>query len=296
MRIGFFLSGDERFPSARIGGINVVKELGERGLEIEVVHYPSNPSIQMPDMSHIVSDFDILVFQKKGGVGFQKTVQACKKKGVKTVYSCCDYVPTLIKYAELCDIGVSPSKFMCRLAGKNWVWIPDMYEDFCSECKYIDEKASPLWFGTEDSYRALEKLVPFKPITISDHPEADLAWSLEAMNDLAEYGNVVVVPQELTVFGMSKGAGRVVQARVMGFPVIASSVPAYKEIPGVAFANSENEWLEALEYMDSVSVRRELGNLGRNGLEIQFSPEQVGNRWLAVFFSLLGSRRAIKGT
>jgi len=298
MKIGWVLCGPDHIGTARISGTNLVNELKRQKVDASIIHQPEFPTLNMPHIEERLEgkNYDLIVFQKRGGPGFISAMKYCREHRIKTVYNCGDYIEAALVYAKLCDAQVSPSKHMCKLLGRTWKFIPSGFETFSGHYVHKDEGARPFWFGNASNKEPLDKLVPFICTTISNFAGCTVEWSLDVMNRLYEFGNVSVLPQSNSAWGVSKGEGRAVQSKAMGFPVIATPIPAYRKLPGIMFAVTPQDWQDRLEELNNPETRLKWSREGRTEIEMKYNIEQIALRWMALFFSLLGSQQATNET
>lgn len=97
-KVGFVLVSNEARPqpSTRIAALNLFPRLREAGFEPVVVHQPPSdaPVPELPDFADTLADagFRAVVFQKVSGDSVLAQVQRLRQRGVRTIFSVCDFV------------------------------------------------------------------------------------------------------------------------------------------------------------------------------------------------------------
>ncbi|RYX81792.1 glycosyltransferase [bacterium] len=315
-RVFWLLSGDETIASSRIQGYLIHQHLLERGVDSRLLLAPPFWLKELPWKSSEeialteLCGTDIVVLQKLRGEAAQSLARALRKSGSITVYIDCDYRPEN-KVAFECDVVVCPSETLAnfyRENGASEVMCVCDPAEFWSEPEEISkrytnnssqDKLKLCWVGNKTNWLTLEPLqallrepefADFQLVTVSNHPDADVVWSLETVRQVLDECDIGVVP---TVGGFKqavKSSNRIVQCMAIGLPVIAGRIPSYEETmrhgeTGL-FADTPEEWRDALRILRDSNKRRELSTNAYKEVRQKFSLDSIVTDWLRVFEDL----------
>ena len=118
--------------------------------------------------------------------------------------------------------------------------IPDPLEYWSPASVQTPWKRKPpyrtLWIGSARNWHQLigfkdmleqSELTDFQLITISDHPEADLPWSLDTVRDQIELADLGIIPTSSDNRSAMKSHNRATLFMSLGVPILVSDGPIY---------------------------------------------------------------------
>lgn len=159
------------------------------------------------------------------------------------------------------------------------------------------DKLKVYWFGYGGNSWLAEKLrymieddLRMKLITIHEHPNADIPWSLDTVYQELSKADIIIVPANFKR-QPCKSNNRLTQAMAFKKPVICDPLPAYLEIVenGVnAFITSEGNDLEWYSYLKTLRDDSDLRDLmGKAALKTarKYSIEAMTLKWLDMLSS-----------
>lgn len=311
MKIGWVLINGINTPSSRIEGYNLHYWLLKQGIDSKILHSPANYNPTLVK-SLDFGDRDIVIFQKICLGMVKEMVWQCKRIGIKSIYIVDDLIVEAIPISKEADITVCGDnsiligKFLKQNGvAKEIVYISNSYETDKSFCKenYGTEKIKAVWFGTECHFlEALEiepilKELGYEYMTICSHPRATKKWSLETVWEDIRSADAVVIPYlgKLSEYEKVKGPNRLIQAMVIGMPVITSPYPSYLDIIKqgkngiIALDNTLQGWKTYLSMMKDVGLRKRMGQQARKDVIDIYGIEEVGKKWVELFHYLKSS-------
>jgi len=111
-------------------------------------------------------------------------------------------------------------------------------------------------------------------------------WNAQTENkDLAE-STIGIMPLENSYWEMGKCGFKLIQYMASGIPVVASPLPANRDIvtSDVGFtAESEDEWYEKLSLLlESFELRQKMGQAGRKRVEESYSYQVWGKKYVEL--------------
>jgi glycosyltransferase involved in cell wall biosynthesis len=313
-RVYWLLCGDRQIASSRLQGYAVHEYLQRRGINSHLVLAPSGPVTDPP--WHWENDWrlakmtagGIVVIQKLRGRHTLALVQFLRQAGTKVIYVDCDHDPEC-RIGFECDGVVCPSQRLASYytaGGAVQVWmIPDPIEIWHDASRIqrrpIDpQRVKVCWFGSKDNWDSLvvvrsvlaePEFQAFQLITISNHPEATHAWSLDTLRRVSLKCEVGVVPTTADIHQSFKSNNRVTQAMALGLAVVAGGIQAYEDAivhgrTGLV-ARSPAEYRAAFRRLLHAEERRRLAVCGHEFALLNFRMEQIGPRWERCLHDLL---------
>ena len=304
--VNWVLFGDRSLASSRLQGYAIHDFLVRRGHPSRLLSTPPFPIREPPWRGRTVATVaklaagQTVVLQKLGGRRAGELVEALRSRGAAVVYAAAD----LERENELplrCDAVVCSSRLLAerwRALGASAVQVPEP-ADFWREPseRPTDGRVRLCWIGHRKNWRTvvplrglLAELPEFELVTVSNHAEADVPWSLEAAEAELAAADAVVVPTRDDEVARYASPNRVVQAMAAGKPVVAARIPPYEEliVDGVTglLCATPDEWRAALAQLGDSERRRELARRGWESVRPEFRIDAVGERWLEVFASL----------
>jgi len=309
LRVSWLLYGDRTLASSRLQGYLVHDELRRRRIESELLLAPPFPVKDVPwpaeldePLARALAD-RVVVFQKLGGPRSEDFRRALHRAGAATVYVHSDLEPENELPLE-CDVVVCSSRWLGAWYGergaRHAVVIPDPAEAWREPARIDGEPRRPgslrvAWVGYRKSWETVPPLreVLRRPgleelelVTVSNHPEADVPWSLESALHAVESCDVGAVPTRRDESALAKSSNRVVSFMALGLPVVADRIDAYEEliVDGETgfLCNGPEDWERALLALRSPDLRAEIARRARERVDPEFRLETVVGRWLDV--------------
>jgi hypothetical protein len=309
IRVAWLLYGDRALASSRLQGYLVHDELRRRGVGSVLLLTPPFPVKEVPwppELDERVASAlrgRVAVFQKLGGPRSRAFRKALAAAGVGTVYVHSDLEPENELPLE-CDAVVCSSRWLAdryrQLGAARVETIPDPAEAWRNPNEITGEPRQPgrlrlAWVGYRRSWEtvaplrevlARPELETFELVTLSNHPEADVQWELEAARRVVEGCDVGAVPTRRDETALAKSSNRVVSFMALGLPVVADRIRAYEEVivdgeTGFLCAGP-NDWEQALLALRSQELRRDVALRARSRVDPEFRLATVADRWLDV--------------
>jgi glycosyltransferase involved in cell wall biosynthesis len=282
MSVFWFLSGNEKAASSRIHGINIHKFLRKKGLSSIIIQKPSNFSNDIVISKYYEEIFkcflrksDTVIFQKLYGKRTIGLAKYLKEQGIRIIFVDCD-LPLKKEIAQIADCVITPSTLLKE----------QYLEAGCDNIKKIDDavefssypgleprsKKRIVWFGSGkgNKWEAVNwfkiEVLPFlnecfEFVTISDHEEADVQWSLSSFQLQLKKSDISVIP----VIGYDhenvKSANRVTQSLAYGLPVVCGEIKSYTEIVNSDIglvSNNAKDWINFINKLKDDVFLKEL--------------------------------------
>lgn len=144
--------------------------------------------------------------------------------------------------------------------------------------------------ATADFLRPILTDLGMQFVTMSEWPQHDVRWRRDTwLAELAK-ADIVVCPQRV-VLQPAKSANRAVQAMVLGRPVVASPLPAYKEVirhgENGFICDTPEEWKTSLlRLRDDPALRQKIGERARETVATAYSVATIGVKWKSLLSDL----------
>lgn len=314
MTVHWILFGSRATGSSRIHGHRIHEELLRQGYDSRLLIAPPD-DVQMYDLpwadpeslanSDTIAGDDTVIFETVRGERAQRFAAALKLRGVRVCFLECDLYPES-ELANSATIIVCTSHFLAEEMRRRHSTIPveaipDPYEDRLRteelpvRVRNESRGLRVLWMGqaghweTLDEVRRILREPEFQDLdltTVSNHPQADVMWSLRTSLSILRSADVLVVPVSQSRQALAKSSNRVVQGMAMGCVVLAGDLPSYREV----IASGENgfvcrtpeEWREALRAVRDVSCRRGIAYRAHQSVFEEFSLERITCRYVQV--------------
>ncbi|MFN8379625.1 MAG: glycosyltransferase [Anaerolineae bacterium] len=314
-RIFWFLIGGPDIASSRIHGYHIHHYLRAQGWETHILLEPNAgdwiSDIPLP-LSTVLQQRlfragDIAVFQKVSGMNTAALIEHLTGLGVKTVFIDCD-MPLKLPEASVALWTICTSKYLTRQylssGTRHVVYLPDPAEDLPVSSGASPEKSQIrcIWFGNWSPERAQgvaqirailseSEFSDFEFRVISNVPQADVQWSLETIGGELAGADLAVLP--VSVAGdaeKAKSANRAIQAMASGLPVVASDIPAYREVIERGWngylCSSPDDWRTAFRELRDPQARGQMAQNARTYAAETASLEVVGPLWETFFRNL----------
>jgi hypothetical protein len=322
IRVIWVLAGSEWLASARLKGVVVDDHFRRtKGNVFSRIAY-------MPDTKYLDESLtwrrrlwkpilnqgiDVVCFQTRAGAT-EAFLSDCRASGVATVFSVSDLnierVPGRVW--ELSDAVVVSSEALAQKVGMvhpRVVMIDDMI-DVPEDCAILPSSAKDqdlvlIWTGHRDRWNdvafvnqvlGVGEFASFCLKTISNHQQATHPWTPNTAWEDARRGDIAVVPAQLTARMAAASANRLACFMAMGFPVVATPIPAYRAHirhgENGLLATTVEEWRACLRQLRDPMVRKRLGENARNTMSVKaLRIPEVAARWQQLFASLAPDRR-----
>jgi len=322
IRVIWVLAGNEWLGSARLKGMVVDDYFRRRKGKVfsRIAYMPGTRYLSAAMTwrrstwrSVLKQGIDVVCFQTRTGAT-EAFLKDCRAGGVAAVFSVSDRdiesVPRAV--LELSDAVVVSSEPLARQAGTvhsrvilidDPIDVPEDYTIIPSPANGRD--LTLVWLGHQDRWsdvafvRQVFDCDEFAPIclkTISQHPQATHQWTPTTVWDDARRGDVAVIPAELTGRGAAKSSNRLACFMAMGFPVVATPIPAYeahiRHGENGFLATTVEDWRACLRQLQDATVRKRVGENARDTASVKaLRIPAVAARWQQLFESLVESRR-----
>ena len=247
----------------------------------------------------------IVVFQKVHRGAAPWLMRFLRLAGRRIIYVECDDRDDLA-FARHVDVIVAPSEHLAahlsQRSGVRSVHIPDPVEYW--ERQALDRAWCPKqryrtawvgnhknWHQVADLKRSLKSdgLDAFQLITISDHPEADVVWSLETIRADLLRCDLGIIPVTGDQPSSMKSHNRATLFMALGLPLIVSASSVY--------AGLVRDEETGFVYRDKDDLRRILQRLGSTDLVSRvranamlaaeaYSIDRIADRWRDLFVAV----------
>jgi glycosyltransferase involved in cell wall biosynthesis len=161
-----------------------------------------------------------------------------------------------------------------------------------------------VWMGSQDNWKTLDILnealdkiddFSFTLKTISNHPDADVAWDVKTVEEEILTGDIAVIPAFDNDWGKAKSNNRLTTFMALGMPVIASRIPSYNKIikhgNNGFLADNVDSWVKHLLQLKDVEMRRKIGAQARKDVVSEYNIDVIGKRWIEVLNKVLTNKR-----
>ena len=306
MKIHWLLCGGINIPSSRIHGINVHKELLNKGFNSIISHSPKFYTKDLIWREFFIKCFllglssrDVVVVQKLEGNNTIKLLEGVCKIGASIVLVDCD-LPLKSKVAKYANIIVCPSESLANmyreLGFQNVNVIYDAVEIFKKPIKRDIVNRKLIWFG-KSGLGKWEKIMAFrkenlplittkwKLFTLSDHEQVDYKWDIKTFAEIISDHDLTIIPIDKSETNLVKSANRCTQSMALGVPVLSNFIDSYAEVVqnnknGLVSDNFE-DWKEFLKKCENPEFLSELKQRAYND-SLRFSIEKIVWDWIQI--------------
>lgn len=244
------------------------------------------PASNLADTSLNDPTADILVFAKPF-LEDLKIAWKVKERGGKIIVDYCDdnfsMYPHYKTFLDLADAVTCTTKTMqdrILELGRVASIIEDPYEfdEVEPHCKGVNL----LWFGHAINYYSLKDALPSiegYPLRVVSNIPGSIPWSHETMLDEFSKADIVIIPETKH----HKSANRAVEAIRQGCFVVAESVPALEEIPGIWLGNIKDgiEWASKNQQEANERIK-----LSQSYVAERFAPRTQALAWSKIIREL----------
>ena len=318
--LAWLLHGDRSVASSRLQGYLIHEEICRRassGLNSHLVYAPPLPYRDVPwspsarRLLASAAQGGIVVFQKMLGPATEQLVTELASAGVTTVYIQCDLEPEN-RIPTLCDLVVCPSREMAdRLlaqGAQRVECIPDPAEMVWPApvpTRKVRRALRICWLGhavnfhTLDPVRAIlqeEEFRDMQLVTISNHADADVPWSLDAVREVVPTCDFAVVPSGDGDAYRVKSSNRALLFMAAGIPVVAGDLQSYREVirhksTGMLTSDAEG-YRAAFRLLRDPEIRSVIASQAHQYCFDHFTVNRIVDRWIALFTSLVPGSNA----
>lgn len=322
LRANWILGGDASIATTRLHGLMLLRPLAQLGVRTRVLSQPPFPLMDAPwpqgrqeQVARLVAG-EIVVFQKLRGPNAVALAERLRAAGSATVFVHGDYEPDNPVVVR-CDTFVGSSRRLAdfwRARGAADVhYIPDPAEWWCERSEIDGAPREPgvvrlAWMGHRANWETLAPLRAllaesefrdFRLLTVANHPEADVAWSPQAIRQAVASSDVGVVSTRTPPVSTVKSSNRVVQFMAAGKPVIADRIPSYEEVVREGetgfLCDSAEDWRAALRELRDPERRRTVATAAWDTVDPDYRVERIARRWVEVFSSLASDSTRVTG-
>jgi glycosyltransferase involved in cell wall biosynthesis len=309
-RVTWVLAGNEWVGSSRLKGILIDRYVRENhcGFVSNISYMPLRLDIQLRWQRHewlpVLDRVDVLVIQTWIGSTLN-LLEDCRQRGVAVVFTLSDMefhkVPQrLFELIDAIVVSSEPLKKEASKFHKNVFFIDDPIE-VPTDCTRMPTNhgfdPELVWFGHPDHWSETEfikgimdypEFASLKLRTVTRYPGATHQWNPDTCWRDISQSDLAVIPCKLDEWGISKSSNRLASLMALGYPVIASPIPSYKEFieHGVNgfFAVTERDWIECIRLLRDPGFRNQVGTAARETPALKkIKVERVAEQWFDLF-------------
>jgi len=313
IKVFWLLRGSHNTASSRLQGYLIHQELRKHHtsfIDSKLILDPPFWIDTVPWTAEMYDEFveiskgQIVILQKMFGEKFINLVKKIRSKGGVVIFVHCD-LDEENKVPFFCNTLIVPSKKLAewyRIKGLNDIRIiNDPIEHSWQKPLKVKNSSKSLtigWIGHSNNWLSLDEIqsvleeedfFDFKLITISNHIDADVKWSLENVKKTIVDFDIAVVPIIKSNDVNVKSSNRITMFMSAGIPVIAGDLYAYREviqngINGFVF-NSRDELKEQLTILRDPKIRSNIGVKGFSTVQKSYSLTKITEKWVEVIMS-----------
>jgi glycosyltransferase involved in cell wall biosynthesis len=268
------------------------------------------------------NDYDLIVIEKELFPNIPYFIEKILLKGRLYVLDFDDYIATYYKVNafkrpflgskidKLVDgamfVTVGNHWYFEEFKSNNLIFLPTVInlEDYSNVKKdYLTKVVTIVWIGSPTTVKYLQIVVPAlkrlakkhivklkvigAAITIEGVDVEIVDWSAQTEAKELLSSDIGIMPLEDTLWEKGKCGFKLIQYMACGLPVVASQVPANEEIieNGVNgfIVYNEIDWYTRLEELIlNASLREQFGKSGRKRIEIDYSYQVWGDRYVNI--------------
>lgn len=309
-RTNWVLFGDRTLSCSRLQGYAIHDYLVREGQPSRLLSAPPFPIKDVPweppvhELAARLVGGEIVVLDRLKGPRAEALVSELVRRGTPVVFAASDWEPTN-PLPTLCTAIVCSS----RLLAEHWtglgydaVVIPEPADFWVAPETASRPRSGPIrlcWIGHRKNWPTLESLRDllsrpdfddFELVTVSNHADADVQWSLAAAESALRGSDIAVVPTRTDEAAGYASANRAVQAMAAAKPVVAGRIAAYEDLidHGVNgyLCDDLEAWRGALVELRDPTVRAAVGARGFETVRPRFHIEVTGRHWTDRLASL----------
>ena len=283
---------DENYPTTRIRALNIDRWLNKNGISSEISAGYTKKSVD--ELFSRLKQKDIVIFFNHGALEVE-LITRLQRAGISTIYDLNEDVANqeeIINAVSLttCCSTVLANKYRnCRT-----ITIPDAYEKPENEIVKSENAKLKVYMCAmggniclADSLKPIIEKLGMELIRMSEWKEYEVKWELKTWLQELSKADIIICPQRPEQ--NAKSNNRATQAMSLGKPIIASPLPAYKEV----IKNGENgfiaenieDWEKYLTLLQDKTMREKIGKAAKESVN-NYSIDAVGRLWVEVFKEL----------
>ncbi|MCD7880028.1 MAG: DUF616 domain-containing protein [Candidatus Gastranaerophilales bacterium] len=281
-RITFITSTDEQIGSTRLRVYKIANELKRRGFDVSI-----NENAKKADV--IIFQKSDLNFLKKKFYKYLLTTRAF------IVYDFDDlYLGDYRDFVKFSDCSIAGSQYLKDYFlkyNKNIFVLDDIIDvvdiDIPLKKSFNLNNPKLVWYGNTTNLFIFEKQNIENVTKITRG--GDIEWALDTIDENLQKFDLVLIPQDKTEAGLSKGNCRMLKALYLGIPALVSDLPAYLELaelvnyPKEFIVKDGENWNERIEKIKSGEIKFDFDfEKCRKTILENYSQEAVTNHWLDI--------------
>jgi len=252
--IGFIPAGPETFASSRLQVYLPLQQLLEQHAgSMQLLRRPSRRRKRLGLFEAAAIYFEV----KRRGIGtvvFQKVhkgtapllMALLRSAGTKIVYVECDYRKRM-RFSRHVHAFVAPSERLAQdirvRTEVPTICIPDPVEFWNRDSLLTrwqpKKRYRVIWVGHRMNWKQIEDLKrelrarevdSFDIVTVSNHPDADVKWSLDAVRAELSRADLAIIPVGSDLRSTMKSHNRATMFMAAGVPVIVGESPVYEQL------------------------------------------------------------------
>jgi glycosyltransferase involved in cell wall biosynthesis len=310
VRANWILGADASVATTRLHGLLLLQPLEALGVRTRVLSQPPFARMDAPwppdrqnEVRRLVAG-EIVVFQKLRGPNAEALAEGLRGRAA-TVFVHGDYEPenpVVLKCDAFIGSSLRLTEFWRERGAENAHYIPDAVEWWCERSEIDGVPREPgivrlAWMGHRANWETLAplrallaELDGFHLVTVANHPEADVAWSPQAVRRVVASCDIGVVTTRPPPVSTVKSSNRIVQFMAAGKPVVADRIPSYEEVVRQGetgfLCDSPDDWRAALLELRDSATRRTIATAAWDTVDPDYRVETIARRWLEVFRTL----------
>lgn len=314
--VAWLLYGDRSVASSRLQGYHIHDRMTGR-LDSRLAFAPPTALLDVPwgprERGWLcrAARGGVVVLQKIRGERTEQLVRDLSHEGVATVYVQCDLEPENL-LPTLCNVVVCPSRQMSdhltAMGCQRVEFIPDPIETSWAVPAPVRPARRGLrlcWVGHRTNWEGLaeireilreEEFADIELVTISNHPDADIPWSMEAVHEVLPGCDLGVVPVGVGAAFQVKSSNRILLFMAAGLPVVAGRLRSYEEViehgRNGFLAQSADEYRAAFRSLRDPAIRAIISRAAFDESRRDFGIDRIADRWAALIESIRPAKSA----
>lgn len=310
LNIAWILLGDKNVGSSRIHGLNIHNYLLGQKVNSKILqsNYGMVPrlTLSVEEKGALLSSgLDVLIFQKVFDNKAIELAYAAREQCMRTIFLISDKYDTDMITAV--DRLVVSSDYLRQYYSDVYAVEATVIEDAIESDidlfkSHSGKDPQAVWVGHEDNWKTLSIIWEalnemhdsrYSLRTISNHPDATVAWDLNTVTDEILTCDIAVIPTFHDDWALAKSNNRLTMFMALGIPVIASNIPAYNKIikNGVNgfLADNKEDWIKYLSLLQDPELRIKIAAQARRDVIPNYSIDVIGKKWLTLFAQMINA-------
>ncbi|MDX6478399.1 MAG: hypothetical protein QOG29_986 [Gaiellaceae bacterium] len=309
-RTNWVLFGDRTLSCSRLQGYAIHDYLRREGQPSRLLSPPPFPIKDAPwepPVHELVARLvggETVVLDRLKGPRAEALVRELVRRGTPVVFAASDWEPTNT-LPTFCTAIVCSSRLLAEhwtALGHDAVVIPEPADFWIPPGAASRPGPGPIrlcWTGHRKNWPTLEPLREllrrpdfddFELVTVSNHADADVQWTLAAAETALRSSDVAVVPTRTDEAARYASPNRAVQAMASSKPVVAGRIPAYEDliVDGVNgyLCDDAEGWRATLVALRDPALRATVGARGYETVRPRFHIDVTGRHWTDRLASL----------